>query len=148
MVILQKEKADGQKNDMTERLVARGFQKKESPPSDSLTMLRESLKLYFAVTINEDLIFRNVDIRAAFLQSRGLNWELFFEPPKVVKSEEKIWLLHKPFYGLNEASRKFWSKLRGVFEDTVMKRLPKDEAFYHNHNKNVLFRKNYLNSCG
>ena len=45
-VITKKEKADGQKTDYKGRLVARGFQEKEAPQSDSPTMLRESLKLF------------------------------------------------------------------------------------------------------
>ena len=106
-VITQKEKADGQKNAVKGRLVARGFQEKESPQSDSPTMLRESLKLYFVVAANEDFTLRSIDIRAAFLQARGLDREVFLEPPKDVKSEGKIWLLKKPLYGLNNTSRKF-----------------------------------------
>ena len=46
-VITRKEKADGQKTEFKGRLVAKGFQEKESPQSDSPTMLRESLKLFF-----------------------------------------------------------------------------------------------------
>ena len=51
-VITRKEKADGQKTDFKARLVARGFQEKESPQSDSPTMLRESMKLFFSVAVN------------------------------------------------------------------------------------------------
>ena len=46
---MQKKKADGQKTDVKGKLVARGFQEKESPQSDYPTMLRESLKLYSAL---------------------------------------------------------------------------------------------------
>ena len=52
-VITKKEKADGQKTVFKGRLVARGFQEKESPQSDSPTMLCESMKLFFAVAANE-----------------------------------------------------------------------------------------------
>ena len=45
--IMKKEKADGQKTDFKARLVARGFQEKESSQSDSPTILRESMKLFF-----------------------------------------------------------------------------------------------------
>ena len=46
-VITKKEKADGQKQNFKERLVAKGFQEIEAPQSDSLTMFRESMKLFF-----------------------------------------------------------------------------------------------------
>ena len=61
-VITKKEKADGQKTDYKGRLVARGFQVKEAPQSDSLTMLRESMKLFFSVAANEGFQLRSVDI--------------------------------------------------------------------------------------
>ena len=52
-VITKKEKADGQKTVFKGRLVARGFQERESPQSDSPTMLRESMKIFSTVTANE-----------------------------------------------------------------------------------------------
>ena len=52
-VITKKEKADRQKTVFKGRLVARGFQERESPQLDSPTMLCESMKLFFAVAANE-----------------------------------------------------------------------------------------------
>ena len=52
------------------------------------------------------------------------------EPPKDVKKEGKIWKLKKPLYGLNDASRKFWLKVREVFDECGLKILNGDEAFY------------------
>ena len=49
-VITMKEKHDGQKNICKARLVARGFQESEKPPSDSPTALRESIKLFLAIS--------------------------------------------------------------------------------------------------
>ena len=61
-VITQKEKADGQKTNYKGRLVARGFQDKSAPQSDSPTMLRESLKQFFSIAANEGFSLRSVDI--------------------------------------------------------------------------------------
>merc|ERR1711867_430173 len=47
-VITRKEKADGQKQKVKGRLVAKGFQEKKTPQSDSPTMLRESMKMFFS----------------------------------------------------------------------------------------------------
>ena len=66
-VITRKEKADGQKTEYKGRLVTQGFQEKSAPQSDSPTMLRESLKLFFSIAANEGFSLRSVDIRAAFL---------------------------------------------------------------------------------
>ena len=62
--ITRKEKADGQKQNYKGGLVAKGFQEKEAPQSDSPTMLRESMKLFFLVAANEDFKLRSMDIRA------------------------------------------------------------------------------------
>ena len=111
-VINQKEKADGQKKNIKGRLLARGFRKTESPQSDSQTILRESLKRYFAIIANEGFDLMSIDIREAFLQAKGLDREVYLEPPKDVEKEGIIWRLKKPLYGLNDASRKFWLKVK------------------------------------
>ena len=74
---------------------------------------------------------RSIDIRAAFLQAKSLDREVYLEPPKNIKREGKLWILRKPLYGLNDASRKFWLKVKEVFRDIGMKRLDGDEAFYY-----------------
>ena len=58
------------------------------------------------------------------------------EPPKYIQKEGKIWKLKKPLYGLNDASRKFWLKVREVFDECGLKILDGDEAFYYRHDKN------------
>ena len=50
----RKEKAYGQKKNYKGRLVAKGFQEKEAPQSDSPIMLRESMKIFLSVAANED----------------------------------------------------------------------------------------------
>ena len=46
-----------------------------------------------------------------------------------------IWQLKKPLYGFNDASRKFWLKVKEVFEETDMLRLQGDDVLYFRHNK-------------
>ena len=135
-VITRKERADGQKADYKGRLVARGFQEKSAPQSDSPTMRRESLKLLLSVAANEGFSLRSIDIRAAFLQAKGLEREIFMMPPKDVQKQGMIWRLKKPLYGLNDASRKFWLKVKEVFGKFGFKKLTVEEALYYKHNKN------------
>ena len=102
----------------------------KKPQADSPTALRESLKLFLAVSANEGFELCAVDIRAAFLQSKGLDREVFVEPPKDLKKGNIIWRLKKPLYGLDDASRRFWLKVKEIFKDEGMKTLKGDEAFY------------------
>ena len=51
-IVTKKEKHDGQKQMYKARLVARGFQEKEQPQSDSPTAAKESFKLLMALAAN------------------------------------------------------------------------------------------------
>ena len=48
--------------------------------------------------------------------------------PKGVRREGYVWKLKKPLYGLNDASRKFWLKLKNLFAEMGLRRLDGDEA--------------------
>ena len=138
-VVTRKEAHDGQKAKIKARLVARGFQEEEQPLSDSPTVLRESNKLFTAVAANEGFSVVTVDIRAAFLQSKELNREVYVVPPKDIAKHGLLWKLKKPLYGLNDASRRFWLRVKEVFMQENLKTLPGDEAFYFkNENGNLI----------
>ena len=137
-VITKKESHDGQKTDYKARIVARGFQEEEKPQSDSPTAMRESIKIFLAVAANEELEIEAIDIKAAFLQSKVLDREVFVEPPKDLKQENTIWKLKKPLYGLDDASRKFWIRIKEILEGIQMKTIPGDEAFYYRHGNGKL----------
>ena len=42
-----------------------------------------------------------------------------------------IWKLKKPLYGLDDASRKFWLRMRELFGNMGLKTVTGDEAFYY-----------------
>ena len=130
-VITRKEKFDGQKQDVKARLVCRGFQENIKPQSDSPAALKESFKLCLALAANEGFQLASVDIRAAFLQAKTLDRNVFVRPPKDIAKDGIIWRLKKPLYGLDDASRKFWLKVRDMFLDMRLKILEGDEAFYY-----------------
>ena len=137
-VITKKESHDGQKTNYKARIVARGFQEEEKPQSDSPTAMRESIKIFLAVAANEELELEAIDIRAAFLQSKVLDRDVFVEPPKDLKQENTIWKLKKPLYGLDDASRKFWIRVKEILEGIKIKTVPGDEAFYYRHKNGKL----------
>ena len=57
------------------------------------------------------------------------------EPPKDIKRDSYVWKLKKPLYGLNDASRKFWLRMKNIFQEMGMKRLDGDEALYYKRNE-------------
>jgi len=68
------------------------------------------------VAANKDFELRKIDIRAAFLQAKQLEREVFLKPLKDIKKEKIIWKLKKPLYGLNDASRKFRLRLKSILK--------------------------------
>ena len=96
--------------------MAKGFHEQEKPQSDSPTAMRESMKIFFSVAANEGFELESIDIRAAFLQSKDLDRDVFVEPPKDLKKENTLWKLNKPLYGLDDASRKFWLRVKEILK--------------------------------
>ena len=74
------------------------------PQLDSATVSKESFKILLAISANEDFKLASVDIRAAFLQLRTLDQDVFMLPPVDIKKPGIIWKLKKPLYGLDYAS--------------------------------------------
>ena len=113
-VVTIKEKHDGQKHNTKARLVAPGFQETMKPQSDSPTVSKESFKMLMAVAANDNFKLASVDIRAALLQSRTLDRDVFMLPPPDIRKHGVIWRLKKPLYSLDDTSQKFWLRLKEV----------------------------------
>ena len=69
----------------------------------------------------------SMDIRAAFLQAKILDREVYVRPPEDIKKEGKIWKLLKPLYDLDDASQKFYLKVKETLKELGLKTLPGDE---------------------
>ena len=136
-VITEKEQHDSQKQKCKARLVARGFQESLKPQSDSPTALKESFKLLMAISANFGFKLASVDIRAAFMQSKFLNRDVYVEPPADIKKPGILCKLMKPLYGLDATSRKFWLRVKDVFLNKL--------DFQTNDSDNALY---YLNING
>ena len=141
-IVTEKEKHDGQKQNYKARLVAKGFQERDQPQSDSPTAAKESFKLLMALAANQNFRVVSIDIRAAFLQAKKLDREVFVRPPDDIKKEGKIWKLLKPLYGLDDASRKFYLKVKETLQELGLKTLPGDDAFYFENRNGVLLGMN------
>ena len=130
-VVTRKEVHDGQKMQIKARLVARGFQEVEMPQSDYPEVAKESLKVLLALASNEDFELPSMDIRAAFLQAKVLDREVYMKPPEDRKVDGYVWKLKKTLYGLDDASQKFCLKLKEILVDLGLKVMPGDEEFYY-----------------
>jgi hypothetical protein len=130
-VVTGKEKHDGQNTKYKARLVAKGYQKTIKPQADSPTALNKSFKIFNALLVNEDFKMQAIDVRAAFLQSNEIDREIYLESSKDIKKEGIIWKIKKPLYGFDDASRKFWLKVREILKEGGMQNVIGDQAYYY-----------------
>ena len=120
---------------MKGRIVAKGFQESIKPQSDSPTVLRDSLKTVLAVAANERHNIASIDITGAFLQGEKLDREVYVKPPPDIRKKNpgKVWKLNKCLYGLNDASRNFYYRVRPLLEKDGFKISGEESAcFYKN----------------
>ena len=97
------------------RLVARGFEEDSSKyRKDSPTCCRESLRLVFVAAVLMCWRLESIDITAAFLQGGVLEREVFLRPPSDVCPADKVWRLRKCIYGLNDAPRYWYKRVKDV----------------------------------
>ena len=84
-------------------------------------------------------VLRSTDIRAAFLQDKCLDRDVFLELPRVVWKDGILWILKKPLFGLNDSSCKLWLKVKEFFANIGIQRLEGYEDFYYKHGRNRKF---------
>ena len=53
------------------------------------------------------------------------------KPPEDIRKPGRIWKLLQPLYGLDDASRKFWLKVKETLTELGLRTVPGDEAFYY-----------------
>ena len=79
----------------------------------------------------------SLGIKAALLQGKGITRDLLIKPPKEVNTT-KLWRLNKTVYGLNDASRTWYLRVRDEFIATGARVSKFDEAIFFWHSENKL----------
>ena len=90
------------------RLVARGFeeQKNDKSMNDSPTYGKEVLRVSQSWSLN------SIEIKSAFLQRKEIIRQVYLKPPKEFAREGKVWLLKKTVYGLSDAPKSWYTKVK------------------------------------
>jgi hypothetical protein len=107
------EKPDGSGGmKMKARLVARGFEEDSSDiRCDSPTITKENLRLVATISTSHSWTIHSMDITAAFLQGMPIERTVYLIPPKEACTD-KLWKLKKAVYGLSDASRQWYDKVK------------------------------------
>lgn len=94
------------------RLVARGYEENSADfRTDSPTCMKETLRFVLTVASSKRWNINSVDIKAAFLQGKEIDREIYLKPPKEANAKGKLWLLRKAVYGLSDASRVWYLRV-------------------------------------
>lgn len=100
------------------RLVARGFEEDDEMDKTSPTMTKSTLRCILVVAAMKGWPLQTTDIKSAFLQGSDMTRIVHVTPPKEADLPKgKLWLLHKCLYGLRDASRQWFLRVK----DTLLK---------------------------
>ncbi len=100
------------------RLVARGFEELNVSdlPKDSPTCASDTLRIVLAVICQRKCLLNTLDIKAAFLQGRELNRNVYIRPPPEAQCNGIPWKLNKCMYGLTDASLYWHNKVKDTMQ--------------------------------
>ena len=93
------------------RLCARGFEEEQDFRTDSPTCSREGIRLFFATTAANKWNLHSMDVKGAFLQGKAIDREVTIKPPKEANTD-RLWVLLKCTYGLADAPRCWYLRMR------------------------------------
>lgn len=94
------------------RLVARGFEETVNIQSDSPTLSKVGLRILATIAAARNWIIETTDIKSAFLQGSTLERTVYVKPPKEADAKGKLWMLYKALYGLKDASRQWFFRVK------------------------------------
>ena len=93
------------------RLCIRGDQEKSKHRTDSPTVHKTSINLFYLLAAAKGWRIHTADIKCAFLQGENIDREVFVMPPKERRVPGIIWRMIKRAYGFTDASRGFYLEL-------------------------------------
>ena len=132
------EKAENDKPETKARLVARGFEEETTQlKKDSPTCSRETVSLVFWVASGNKWNCHTVDVKAAYLQGDDIKREVYLKPPKEFDTGQ-IWKLKKTVYGLCDAARAWYMRVKDELIKLGVEKCPLDNSFFFWHVDGVL----------
>ena len=119
-------------NGVKARLCIRGDleKEKENIRTDSPTVQRTNVKLFYLIAATKNWTVRTADVKAAFLQGAKLNREVFVRPPKERRIPGVLWQMLKGAYGLVDASRGFYLEVEKILVNLGCVKSIHDPAMY------------------
>ena len=113
------------------RLVARGYEEDlQEQRTDSPTCSKESLRLVMSLISAFKWKCNSVDIKTAYLQGDPISRDIYLKPP-VEFCNGTLWKLKKTVYGLCDAARAWYFRVRKVLLSLGMQMSSLDQALFY-----------------
>ena len=116
------------------RLVARGYQDESKVRKDSPTCSKDSIRISLAIMATMKWQLRSSDVKSAFLQGESIERSIYVRPPKEAESKSGCWKLKKIIYGLRDASRAWYVKVKSELLKLGCKLSLDNGMFYYKPN--------------
>lgn len=111
------EKFKGGKTVVKARLVARGFEEDTGGlRKDSPTCSKEAVRLALSLTSAMGWTCHSLDVKAAYLQGNEISREVYLRPPQEF-ADGRLWKLRKTVYGLCDAARHWYLRVKNQLTD-------------------------------
>ena len=108
----------------------RGFEEDSSElKKDAPTCLKESVKILISIASSKGWKLKSIDIQSAYLQGKNITREVYLKPPPEYY-DGKIWKLNKTVYGLSDAARNWYDRVREELLELGLKLSPYDSALF------------------
>ena len=112
------------------RLVARGFEENtESLRKDSPTCSKETVRLLLSVASLKSWNCHTVDVRSAYLQGDKIQRKVYLKPPPEYYNGS-LWRLKKTVYGLCDAARAWYTRVRKELTALGAKKCSLDSSLF------------------
>ena len=132
-VVTKKERGDG-KPEMKARLVARGFEENSQDlRTDSPTCSKQALRMVFLVAAAKKWELHSLDIASAFLQGGEITRNVYLRPPTEFAVKGTVWKLNRCIYGLNDAPRAWYDRVKDELRKLHGKMSKYDNALFSWH---------------
>ena len=120
------------------RLVARGFEEDtDGLRKDSPTCSKETVRILFAIAASRGWICHTEDVKAAYLQGNKIKREVFLKPPHDFYNGT-LWKLNKTVYGLCDAARAWYLRVKEELLRSGAKLCPFDNSLFVWYNEGRL----------
>ena len=114
------------------RLVARGYEEDSTKfRTDSPTCTKESLRLCVSAISSNGWKCESLDVRAAFLQGFKIEREVYLRPPPDIREKGVLWKLLGCPYGLNDAPRSWYRRVKSELKKLGVISSKFDEALFY-----------------